>query len=84
MPEDPSTIAARIDALEARVIARIDALESHLETRADPAWRSILTAPPDDEPYTPDQQREDAEARAAIARGEGIPHEQVLREFGLL
>jgi len=44
---------------------------------------SLLTAPPDDEPYTDDQRRRDAEARAAHLRGESIPHEDVLREFGL-
>jgi hypothetical protein len=49
----------------------------------DPVWLSILTAPPDDEPYTGEQQRRDAEAIAAIERGEGIPHEEILREFGL-
>ncbi len=58
-------------------------LESRLQSPADLAWRSILTAPPDDEPYTEDQQRRDAEAIAAIERGEGIPHQDVLREFGL-
>jgi hypothetical protein len=83
MPEDPGSITARIDALEARLTARIDALESRLEGRPDPVWLSILTAPPDDEPYTEQQQRRDAEAIAAIERGEGIPHEEVLREFGL-
>lgn len=41
------------------------------------------TAPPDDEPYTDEQQRRDAEARAAHTRGESISHEDVLREFGL-
>jgi hypothetical protein len=83
MPEDSGSITARIDALEARLTARIVALESRLESRADPVWLSILTAPPDDEPYTEEQQRRDAEAMAAIERGEGIPHEEILREFGL-
>ena len=50
---------------------------------ADPVLLSLLNAPPDDEPYTEEQRREDAEGEAAIARGEGIPHEEVLREFGL-
>jgi hypothetical protein len=72
VPEDPGTITARIDALESR-----------LENRADPVWLSILTAPLDDELYTEEQQRRDAEANAAIERGEGIPHEEILREFGL-
>jgi hypothetical protein len=61
-------------------------LWARLESRfADAAVRlAILRAPLDDESYTEDQQRQDAEARAAIARGEGTPHEDVLREFGLL
>ena len=50
---------------------------------ADPLWIASATAPDDDEPYRPEQQAQDAEARAAIARGEGISHEDVLKEFGL-
>jgi hypothetical protein len=48
---------------------------------ADPLWIASVTAPDDDEPYTPEQQARDAESQAAIDRGEGIPHEEVLREF---
>jgi len=50
---------------------------------ADPVLLSLLNAPPDDEPYTEEQRREDAEAEESIARGEGIRHEDILREFGL-
>jgi hypothetical protein len=50
---------------------------------ADPLWIASVTAPVDDEPYTSEQQADDAEAQAAIDRGEGIPHAQMLREFGL-
>lgn len=50
---------------------------------ADPLWITSVTAPDDDEPYTPEQQARDAEAQATIDRGEGIPHEEVLKEFGL-
>jgi hypothetical protein len=50
---------------------------------ADPVLLSLLDAPPDDEPYTDEQRARDAEAEAAIARGEGVSHEGVLREFGL-
>jgi hypothetical protein len=50
---------------------------------ADPLWIANVTAPLDDEPYTPEQQADDAEAQAAIDRGEGIAHAQMLREFGL-
>jgi hypothetical protein len=50
---------------------------------ADPLWIASVTAPVDEEPYTPEQQADDAEAQAAIDRGEGISHAQMLREFGL-
>ena len=50
---------------------------------ADPLWIASVTAPIDDEPYTPEQQADDAEAQAALDRGEGISHAQMLTEFGL-
>jgi len=53
-------------------------------TTENPVLLSILTAPPDDEPYTEEQQHEDEEAHARIQRGEGIPHDEILKEFGLL
>jgi hypothetical protein len=37
----------------------------------------------DDESYTAAQQERDIEASAEIERGKGIPHEDVLRDFGL-
>ena len=49
---------------------------------ADPVLLSLLNAPPDDEPYTDQQRAEDADSAASIARGEGISHEEILREFG--
>jgi hypothetical protein len=51
--------------------------------RDDPVLVSLLNAPADDEPYSERQRSEDADASASIARGEGVPHEDVLREFGL-
>jgi hypothetical protein len=50
---------------------------------ADPVLLSLLNATADDEPYTDQQRIEDAEA-AAIASGEGIAHEEILREFSSL
>jgi hypothetical protein len=50
---------------------------------AGPMLLSLLNASADDEPYTGGQRQQDAEAEASIARGEGIPHQEVLREFGL-
>ena len=48
----------------------------------DPMLLSLLNAPPDEEPYTDEQRREDAEAEASLARGEGSSHDEVLHEFG--
>ena len=50
---------------------------------ADPVLLSLLNAEPDDEPYTDRQRAEDTEAAASIARGEGISHEEILRELHL-
>ena len=50
---------------------------------ADPLWIASAAAPVDEEQYTPGQQADDAEAQAAIDRGEGISHAHMLREFGL-
>jgi hypothetical protein len=37
----------------------------------------------DDETYTAEQQQRDIEAAAEIERGKGIPHDDILRDFGL-
>jgi hypothetical protein len=50
---------------------------------ADPVLLSLLNAPPDDELYTDAQRQRDAEAEASITGGNGISHEEVLREFGV-
>jgi broad specificity phosphatase PhoE len=43
----------------------------------------LARQPEDDETYTSAQQDRDIEAAAEIARGKGIPHEDVLRDCGL-
>jgi hypothetical protein len=50
---------------------------------ADPVLLSLLNAPAEDERYTEEQRERDAEAEASIGRGEGVSHEEMLREFGL-
>ena len=50
---------------------------------ADPVLLSLLSAQPDDEPYTEEQRERDSRAAASIASGDGISHREVLREFGL-
>ena len=49
----------------------------------DPVARSLANAPVDDEPVSEEEAREIGAARASLDRGEGIPHEKVLAEFGL-
>jgi hypothetical protein len=50
---------------------------------ANPVLLSLVNAPAADEPYTDRQRCDDAEAEESIERGEGIRHEDILREFGL-
>ncbi len=50
---------------------------------ADAVLLSLLNAPADDEPYTHEQRQHAADAEASIRRGEGISHEEILREFGV-
>ena len=50
---------------------------------ADPFTRTLANAPYDDEPVSAEEAREIAEARASLARGEGVSHDEVLAEFGL-
>ena len=49
----------------------------------DPLWLGLQAAPLDDEEFTPDDAASIMEAQASFARGEGIPHEEILREFGV-
>jgi hypothetical protein len=50
----------------------------------DPVEASILAAPLDDEPVTAEDIEALDEARASLDRGEGIAHEDIMREFGLI
>jgi hypothetical protein len=54
-----------------------------LEVMTDPVARSLANAPLDDEPVTQQEAGEIGAARASLDRGEGIPHEKILAEFGL-
>jgi hypothetical protein len=54
-----------------------------LEVMADPVARSLANAPVEDEPISEEEAAALDEAHASIQRGEGIPHEEILREFGI-
>jgi hypothetical protein len=66
---------------------KLNAVRSLLEVmvRSDdaPLARSLALAPVEDEEITPETAAALDRARASLARGEGIPHEEILREFGL-
>jgi len=51
----------------------------------DPVARAIATAPVDDEPLTAEEEQALSRADAWLKErgGRGIPHEEVLAEFGL-
>jgi hypothetical protein len=63
--------------------AQLSALVGLLETIVDPVTAALRNAPVDDEPITDEEERAVAEAREWLKHNEGIPHEQVLAEFGL-
>lgn len=54
-----------------------------LEALLDPLARSLANAPVEDEEITPEMAAALDRARVSIERGEGIRHEDILREFGL-
>ena len=71
---------ALLDLLSAE---KLNAVRSLLEVLVEPLSRSLAVAPVEDEEITPETAAGLARSRASLARGEGIPHEEILREFGL-
>lgn len=71
---------ALLDALPAE---KLNAIRSLLEVMVEPLARSLALAQVEEEDLTPDTAAALDRARASLACGEGIPHEEILREFGL-
>jgi len=71
---------ALLDALPAE---KLNAVRNLLEVMVEPLARSLALAEVEEEDVTPDTAAALDRARASLARGEGIPHDDVLREFGL-
>jgi hypothetical protein len=67
VPEDQIPTAKRM--LEALIV--------------DPFWLSLASAPMDDEELTPEAVAAVLEAERAVGNGNAIPHEEMLKEFGL-
>jgi hypothetical protein len=62
---------------------KLTAVRSLLEVMVEPLSRSLSSAPVEEEEITSETAAAIDRARASLARGEGIPHEDILREFGL-
>jgi hypothetical protein len=69
-----------LDQLDPTQLAAVTHL---LEVLTDPVSRSLANAPFDAEPISAAEAAELDEAHAAIQRGEGITHEDMLREYGI-
>jgi hypothetical protein len=62
---------------------KLAAVRSLLQVMVEPLSRSLAAAPAEEEEITSETAAALGRARASLARGEGIPHEEILREFGL-
>ena len=75
---------ALLDMLPAEKLNAVRSLlEVMLDLKVDPLSHSLADAPVEEEEITPGTAAALDRARASLARGEGIPHEEILREFGL-
>ena len=63
---------------------QLSAVVHLLEVMTDPVARSVANAPIEDEEITTETAAALDAARASLNRGEGISHEEILREFGLM
>ncbi|MFN0105085.1 MAG: hypothetical protein ACKV2U_23745 [Bryobacteraceae bacterium] len=62
---------------------KLDAVRTLLEVMVEPLARSLAAAPLENEDLTAETSNALNRARASLKSGEGIPHEEVLKEFGL-
>jgi hypothetical protein len=62
---------------------KLTAVRGLLEVMIEPLARALANAPYDDEPVSDEEARDIAASRASLARSGGIPHSEVLAEFGL-
>jgi len=62
---------------------KLNAVRTLLEVMVEPLSRSLARAAVEEEELTPETAAALERARASLASGEGIPHEEILREFGL-
>ena len=70
-----------IDQLDAAQVSAVVPLLQFM--LLDPVSRSLAAAPVEHEPISPEDADALDQARASLDRGQGISHEDTLREFGL-
>jgi hypothetical protein len=80
LDEERRMAHALLDMLPAE---KLNAVRSLLEVMVEPLSRSLALAPVDDEEIGAETNAALERARASLARGEGVPHDEILREFGL-
>ena len=71
---------ALLDMLSAK---KLNAVRSLLEVMLEPLSRSLALAGVEEEEITPETAAALDCARESLSRGEGVSHEEILREFGL-
>jgi hypothetical protein len=64
-------------------VEKLTAVRGLLEVMVEPLSRSLASAQVEEEEITPETATAIDRARASLARGEVIPHEDILCEFGL-
>ena len=62
---------------------QLEAVRNLLEVMVEPLSHSLARAGIEDEEITPETAAALDRARASLDRGEGISHDDILREFGL-
>jgi hypothetical protein len=80
MATDKQHVHQLIDQLDTSQLAAVVHL---LEVMVEPLAHSLALAPVEEEEITSETAAALERARASLARGEGIPHEDILRDFGL-
>ena len=81
MAQNRQQAHALLDMLSAE---KLDAVRNLLEVMVGPLGRSLANLPIDEEQINDKTAAIIEESRASFARGEGIPHDEILREFGLI
>lgn len=82
-PDTRAHVHELIDSLPPGQLAAIETLLESILDDDESLQRSLAAAPVEDEEITPEMAARLDRARASAERGETIPHEEILQEFGL-